>query len=190
MRNALALVIVAVALGSGCGGSGTTSLKAGPMPDKGSYSGVYFSPQYGEMHMVQNGTAVVGKYKKDERSGTIQGEAEGDLMRFEWTEYKAMVSNRPQQTRGHGYFRYMVDATNGDHLVKGRWGLNDSDTDGGEWNAYKSRTREPDLEHFATDIPTSGGEKGGGSGATESGSDQGSSGSSSSGSGGDEGDEF
>jgi len=187
MRNALALVITALALGSGCGGSGTTSLRAGPMPDKGSYSGVYFSPQYGEMHMVQNGSAVVGKYKKDERSGTIQGETDGDLMRFVWTEYKAMVSNRPQVTRGHGYFRYMVDASNGDHLVKGRWGLNESDTDGGEWNAYKSRTREPDLEHFANDIPTAGGEKGESSGS-ESGSDT--SGSSSSSSSGDEGDEF
>ena len=97
------------------------------------------------MHLVQNGNAVVGKFKKDERSGKIQGEVEGDLMRFEWTEYKAMVSNRPQETRGHGYFRYMVDASNGDHVLKGRWGLDEDNTGGGEWNAYKSRTGEPDL---------------------------------------------
>ena len=98
------------------------------MPENGTFTGVYYSPQYGEMHMVQNGNAVVGKYKKDERGGKIQGEVDGDLMRFEWTEYKAMVSNRPQTTRGHGYFRYMVDASNGDHLLKGRWGLDDDDS--------------------------------------------------------------
>jgi hypothetical protein len=173
MRSASALGIVVVVLGLGCGG-GNPALKAGPMPDKGSFSGVYFSPQYGEMHMVQNGSAVVGKYKKDERSGTIQGEADGNLMTFEWTEYKAMVSNRPQQTRGHGYFRYMIDASSGDHVIKGHWGLDESNENGGEWNAYKSRTREPDLEGFGADIPTSGGEKGGKAGATdEGGSDEG-----------------
>jgi hypothetical protein len=159
MRSALALGIALVGLAIGCGGS-NPALKPGPMPEKGTFTGVYFSPQYGEMHMVQNGNAVVGRYKKDERSGTIQGEADGDLMRFEWKEYKALVSNRPQETRGHGHFRYMLDASNGEHLLKGRWGLNDDNDTGGEWNAYKSKTREPDLEHFGADIPTSGGEKG------------------------------
>ncbi len=184
------IVAIGLAFGFGCGGSGS-DVKPGPMPDKGTFTGVYFSPQYGEMHMVQNGTAVVGKYKKDERSGTIQGEADGDLMRFEWTEYKAMVQNRPQETRGHGYFRYMIDPSNGDHLLKGRWGLDDSDTNGGPWNAYKSRTREPDLEHFGADIPTAGGDNGASSGdqgstdETGGGSSDDNSGSSSS-SGGDE----
>jgi hypothetical protein len=139
-----ALVVMAIAIG-GCAAS-NAAIKSGPMPPDGSFSGVYFSPQYGEMHIVQNGTAVIGKYTKDERAGRIQGEADGDLMRFEWTESKAMVSNRPQESRGHGYFRYMVDASNGDHVLKGRWGLGDDDTDGGEWNAYKSRTRKPELD--------------------------------------------
>ena len=128
------------------------------MPDGGNFSGVYFSPQYGEMHLSQNGNAVIGKFKKDERAGKMQGEVEGDLMRFEWIEMKAMVSNRPQETRGHGYFRYMVDASNGDHVLKGRWGLGEEDATGGEWNAYKSRTRQPDLENFATELDTEGGE--------------------------------
>jgi hypothetical protein len=157
MRGAFEFVIAIGLLGLGCGGGTTTNIEPGKMPESGSYTGVYFSPQYGEMHLVQNGNAVVGKYKKDERSGKIQGEAEGDVLRFEWTEYKAMVSNRPQSTRGQGYFRYMIDASNGDHVLKGRWGLNDEDSSGGEWNAYKSRSREPDLDSFG-DAETSGGE--------------------------------
>jgi hypothetical protein len=159
------------------------------MPENGTFTGVYFSPQYGEMHMVQNGNAVVGKYKQDEREGQIQGEVNGDLMRFEWTVYKAMVSNRPQITRGHGYFRYMVDASNGDHLLKGRWGLNDDDTNGGEWSGYKAKTRQPDLEHFANDIPTNGGDTGK-SGGGDSNSDDSSGGSGKSSGGGDEGDDI
>lgn len=158
MRSSFGFSVVVYLLAA-CGGSAQMAdVKAGPMPAEGSFTGVYFSPQYGEMHMVQNGSAVVGKYKKDERSGSLQGEADGDVMRFEWKEMKAMVSNRPQETVGHGYFRYMVDPANGDHVLKGRWGLNDSDMDGGEWNAYKSRKLEPDLEKFGDD-ETSGGEK-------------------------------
>lgn len=144
MRSALRtgiLSLVAILAGGACGAS-NASIKPGAMPDDGSFSGVYFSPQYGEMRLTQNGSAVIGEYTKDERSGKIQGEANGDLLRFEWRETKAMVANRPQETRGHGYFRYMVDASNGDHILKGRWGLLDDDAEGGEWNAYKSRTRK------------------------------------------------
>jgi hypothetical protein len=157
MRSVFRIGIATAWLVIGCGGGSTVNIEPGKMPENGTYTGVYFSPQYGEMHLVQNGAAVVGKYKKDERSGKLQGEAEGDVLRFEWTEYKAMVSNRPQETRGHGYFRYMIDASNGDHVLKGRWGLNDENSTGGEWNAYKSRSREPDLEGFGGE-PTSGGE--------------------------------
>ena len=180
MRRAFGLGLLGAVLVIGCGGGGT-NLTAGTMPPEGTFTGVYFSPQYGEMHMVQNGSAVVGKFKKDERSGDIQGETEGDLMRFEWTELKAMVSNRPQETRGHGYFRYMLDSTNGDHVLKGRWGLGDDDTSGGEWNAYKSRSREPDLEQFDDgSSKTSGGE------SSSDESSEGSDDSSSSGSGSEE----
>src|SRR5262245_6681034 len=112
MRSALGWAIALVGLAVGCGGGGNASITPGKMPDNGSFSGVYFSPQYGEMHLVQNGNAVTGKYKKDERSGKIQGEADGDVLSFEWVEAKAMVSNRPQESRGHGYFRYVVDASN------------------------------------------------------------------------------
>src|ERR1044071_4443809 len=85
---------------------------------------------------------------------------------------KAMVSNRPQETIGHGYFKYLVDPANGDHVIKGRWGLNDSDTDGGEWNAYKSRKQEPDLEKFGGGS-TSGGESSGDESSGDEGGDTG-----------------
>lgn len=159
MRSALQIGVLnfAFALGAtslfACGAS-NPALSAGPMPENGSFSGVYFSPQYGEMQLTQNGSAVTGEFTKDERSGKLQGEAQGDLLRFEWRESKAMVANRPQQTRGHGYFRYMVDSVNGDHVLKGRWGLNDDDNHGGEWNAYKSRTRRPG-ERRSTGTPRS-----------------------------------
>jgi hypothetical protein len=134
-------VLLLGAMLGACGGS-NPALTAGTMPPDASFTGVYFSPQYGEMHLTQNGSSVVGEFTKDERSGKLQGEAQGDLLRFQWRESKAMISNRPQETRGYGYFRYMIDASNGDHILKGRWGLKPDNFEGGEWNAYKSRARK------------------------------------------------
>ena len=138
----------------GCGSS-TPEIKAGNMPDGGNFTGVYHSPQYGEMNMIQNGNSVIGEYKHEMRSGKLQGEVQGDLLRFKWTEAKAMVSNRAQETTGHGYFRYVVDPANGDHLLKGEWGLGEQEMGGGPWNAYKARGKEPKLSE-----DTSGGEDG------------------------------
>ncbi|HEX7476368.1 MAG TPA: hypothetical protein VF331_01040 [Polyangiales bacterium] len=158
-----AACIAALALGA-CGGSGV-HLSAGPMPEGGTFTGVYHSPQYGDMNLIQNGSAVVGDYKQEMRAGKIQGEAEGDVLRFEWTESKAMIGNRPTEARGHGYFRYKIDKGNGDHVLTGEWGLGDAASGGGPWNAYKQKNKEP---HLASEKRSSGGEKS--SGDDESGS--------------------
>ena len=153
-----------LALSATACGSKPPEIVAGKMPDGGNFAGVYFSPQYGEMNMVQNGSAVIGEYKQEMRTGKIQGEASGDLMKFEWIERKALVSNRAQETRGHGYFRYVVDPANGDHILKGEWGLGDAQLGGGPWNAYKAKGKEPKLSQ-----ETSGGESSGSEGGDSSG---------------------
>jgi hypothetical protein len=120
------------------------------MPTGGTFSGVWFSPQYGEMHMVQTGNAVVGEYRKDERAGRIQGTANGNLMRFEWTERRELVGGLPQTTRGRGYFHYGIDDA-GKHNLIGEWGIDDADSGGGAWNAYKLNRRNPELSSDGSD---------------------------------------
>lgn len=114
------------------------------MPEGGSFTGVWHSPQYGEMHLVQTGNQVVGEYTKDERRGRIQGTIEGKVMRFEWTEQRELVAGRPITTRGRGYFVYAIDDA-GDHNILGRWGVDDDYHSGGEWNAVRDRRRQPSL---------------------------------------------
>ncbi len=126
------------------------SRSAGPMPQGGSFTGVWFSPQYGEMHIVQTGNAVVGEYHKDEREGRIQGTANGNLLRFEWTEERELVGGLPQTTRGRGYWHYTIDEA-GKHNILGEWGIDDADSGGGEWNAYKMMNRQPSLSNDAND---------------------------------------
>ncbi len=136
-------VALALAVG-GCGGAGAGAgvPAGGPMPDGGSFTGVWHSPQYGEMHLVQTGSSVVGEYTKDERRGRIQGTAQGNILRFEWSEQREMVAQRPNVTRGRGYFQYVI-GEDGDHYIRGRWGVDQDVTGGGEWNAARDRRRQP-----------------------------------------------
>lgn len=152
-------VVVSTLLGA-CGGAKQTRVSAGPMPSGGTFTGVWFSPQYGEMHLVQTGVHVLGEYEKDERVGRIQGKAEGNVLRFQWEENRQLVVGRPTVVRGKGYFKYEV-APDGDHYVTGEWGHDDRDVGGGPWNAVKSRTREPRLSTMNVSstraAPTAGG---------------------------------
>lgn len=133
---------VALALAVGCGGSSIHNIPQGPMPQGGSYTGVWHSPQYGAMNLVQTGTSVVGDYTKDERRGRIQGTVQGNVLRFEWSEQRELVAGRPIVTRGQGYFTYAI-GEDGDHYIRGQWGVDQNFTGGGEWNAVRDRRRQP-----------------------------------------------
>lgn len=131
---------------AGCGGDQGTraNVRAGSMPPGGTFTGVWFSPQYGEMNVIQSGTAIVGEYQKDERAGKFEGRVTGNLARFQWSEERSLVQGRPSVTRGHGYFRYEI-GDDGRHNLIGEWGLDDDEVGGGVWNAYKMRNRRPRL---------------------------------------------
>jgi hypothetical protein len=130
----------------GCGGAPKHVVHVGTMPDGGSFTGVWFSPQYGEMHIEQNGSSAIGRYTKDERSGRLQGTVEGDVMRFEWTETRELIVGRPNTTKGHGYFRLSKSPSDETWNLDGRWGNDASEHDGGPWTAVRSKTRKPDLD--------------------------------------------
>lgn len=127
---------------AGCGGG--VGVPEGPMPEGGSYTGVWHSPQYGEMHLVQTDAQVIGEYTKDERQGRITGTVNGNVLRFEWSEERELIANVPSRTRGRGYFRYMI-GDDGDHYIRGEWGHDDSVSGGGEWNAVRDRRRRPSV---------------------------------------------
>lgn len=161
MRSTSVMAFVAaLALVAGCGGGGV-NIPEGPMPQGGSFTGVWHSPQYGEMQMVQTGSAVVGEYTKDERRGRIQGTAQGNVLRFEWSEERELIAGHPVVTRGRGYFRYAI-GDDGDHYVRGEWGNDNNLTGGGPWNAVRDRRRQPTLNANG-----SGGDSGGDSNVEE-----------------------
>jgi hypothetical protein len=156
MKKTLPIYVIGLAFVVGCGGS-VASIKSGPMPEGGSFSGVYHSPQYGDMNLVQTGNAVVGEYKKDERIGRINGSVEGDTLHFDWVERRALIRNKPMETRGKGYFKYMIDPSTKEHVIKGEWGVGDQMTGGGPWNAWKSLRAKPHLSEESESSESSGG---------------------------------
>jgi hypothetical protein len=151
-----------VLLVSACGANhNRANVSPAPMPTGGSFTGVWFSPQYGEMNMVQTGEQVICEYTKDERRGRIEGTAQGNLMRFQWTERRELVSGVPQTNRGRGYFQLLHD--NEGFKIVGAWGIDDNEIGGGPWNAIRSPRRQP---HLSTDGGHSEGGSSNGNGST------------------------
>jgi hypothetical protein len=151
MRVALVSIqlalFTAMAFAIGCGGRDKLPpIQVKPMPEGGSFSGVWFSPQYGEMHVLQTGSSAIGRYTKDERQGRMQGNVEGDVMRFEWTEQRELIVGRPVQAKGHGYFRIVKDDVEDNWKLIGEWGNDAAERGGGPWTAVKSKTRKPELD--------------------------------------------
>jgi hypothetical protein len=112
------------------------------MPEGGSFHGVWQSPQWGEMHFCQQGSAIHGRYDRDERHGRVEGNVDGDLMRFGFEERRELVPGRPNVTKGHGYFRLVLDPHDQHQTLQGEWGHDDDYTGGGPWTGDKLR-REP-----------------------------------------------
>lgn len=142
----------------GCGGSSAPALVVKSMPEGGTFTGVWFSPEYGEMHMRQSGASAIGRYSKDERSGRIQGHVEGDIMRFEWTEKRELLAGRAVQTKGHGYFRIVNDPADKTFKLAGEWGNDAAERGGGPWTAVKSKSMQPRVDDQGNETETSGDE--------------------------------
>ena len=151
------LVLMMVAFIGACGGEKLPPIQVKPMPAGGNFSGVWFSPQYGEMHVLQTGSSAIGRYTKDERNGRLQGSVEGDVMRFEWTEQRELIVGRPVTTKGHGYFRIVKDEAEDSWKLIGEWGNDDAERGGGPWTAVKSKTRKPEIDGEGNAREASGG---------------------------------
>ncbi|MGF1465824.1 MAG: hypothetical protein ACFCGT_06795 [Sandaracinaceae bacterium] len=149
-------VLSTLALSLGACGGASANVRPGPMPEGGNFTGVWYSPQYGELHMVQTGNAVIGEYTDDnDREGQIEGTVSGDVLRFEWSEERELVPGRPVAQRGRGYFRYLIGEDE-DHYIQGEWGYGAELTGGGPWRARRLRNREPQVSRGGTTEPAGG----------------------------------
>ena len=145
---ALALTAPLSAAVVACSGSqkgAQADIKAGEMPGGGDWTGVYYSPLYGHLHLIREGDSVIGKWRTaaGDKWGEMHGTANGDLYKYEWKETKIGMVGPNATSNGRGYFKYVIPDDNSEHQIKGQWGLGKDET-GQVWEAIKQRNQSPD----------------------------------------------
>ena len=138
----------------GCGGSGdpkTAKVASGPMPEGESWSGVYYHSVFGYLHLQEEGSNVVGRWKRTDQShwGELSGTTTGNLLRYTWKEHKIGMVGPAATTKGKGYFVYKMNQENNGEL-DGEFGLNDSEV-GSNWKNVKQKNYKPDLKSIGGD---------------------------------------
>jgi hypothetical protein len=153
---------------AGCSGDQapkTATVKAGDMPDGESWRGVYFHPVFGYLHLVDEGTTVVGKWKRADQSkwGELSGAKVGNVVHFTWKEHTYGLVGPSAEIRGKGVFVYKVEDTNNHKTAKldGQFGL-DQDEVGSTWNCVKQDRMEPKPESINGDQSSTGAPAGAG----------------------------
>ena len=151
---ATAFVVTAVLPLSACGeGSGPKSAKVapGPMPEDEVWSGVYFHPVYGYLHLQEEGANIVGRWKRTDHSywGEMSGVSNGNVFHYTWKEHKIGMVGASSTTKGKGYFVYTKNKE-GIGELRGEFGLNDSEV-GSAWNNVKQARMQPDLKSIGGD---------------------------------------
>lgn len=157
---ALATAVATGALSlAACGGgkeAKTAKVTPGPMPEGETWTGVYFHPVFGYLHLQEEGSNIIGRWKRTDQShwGELSGTFNGNVLHYTWKEHKIGMIGPAATTRGRGYFVYkMNDQDIGE--LDGEFGLNDSEV-GSSWKNIKQVRMEPDLKSIGGDAETLG----------------------------------
>jgi len=160
VRGFSALALAVAMAGSGvvvaaCGGEGAkaSNVTPGDMPEGETWSGVYYHPVYGYLHMVEQDTNVVGRWKRTDQSawGEMSGTKQGNVVHFTWKEHKYGMVGPSASSHGKGYFVFKLNSNKTGEL-DGQFGL-DNDETGSEWHLVKQQRMQPDLNSITADAP-------------------------------------
>lgn len=152
IRTAFVVAVAASAASStvACGGATSSvksadHIKGGSMPDGGEWDGVYYNQRLGFLHITVSSGAAQGAWRTTagDKWGELFGEVNGDVLKFSWTERKIGVVGPAAESKGHGYFRYVMPKKGEAHELKGEWGLGE-DAVGQPWDCVKQLNQEPD----------------------------------------------
>jgi hypothetical protein len=161
--TAAALALLAAPL-AGCGNSAggkVATVASGDMPSGAKWDGVYFSELYGNLHLVDRGNHIKGKWERPHKDkwGELEGEATGDVVKFSWTEYTRGLVGPNAKRSGRGYFKYKrPEGTNVDDDIVGEIGPGEDEV-GDPWEGKKQRNIPPNLDSI---VGSGAGDVGGG----------------------------
>lgn len=148
----LALAGAVTACGPGSGDVKTANVKPGSLPGGGEWNGVYYSTQFGYLHLVSDNRSANGAWRTaaGDAWGELSGSIEGDLLKYQWKERKIGAIGADATKSGHGFFRYTIPNPDEPHKIVGEWGLDKSDA-GNPWEAVKQIRMEPKPETVKPD---------------------------------------
>ena len=160
LRTSTALVLLTtVALGAGVALAGCGDTKevksakvaSGPMPEGETWTGVYFHPLYGYLHLQEEGSNLVGRWKRYDQSkwGELSGTKVGNVLHYSWKEHTIGLIGASATTKGRGYFQYVMDKENRP-VLEGQFGLNADET-GSDWKCVKQARMPVDMKSIGGD---------------------------------------
>ena len=148
-----ALAVTSALSIAGCSGDEpkTAKVSQGPMPEGEQWQGVYFHPVYGHLHLVEEGSNIVGRWKRTDHShwGELSGTQAGNVLHYRWKEHKIGMVGASATTHGKGYFVYKMNKDNIGEL-HGEFGLNETES-GSDWKSVKQQRMEPNLKSIGGD---------------------------------------
>jgi hypothetical protein len=150
----LGIVALAPAALVACGDGKDTKhakIPSGPMPENESWTGVYFHPVYGYLHLVEEGDSIIGRWKRADQSkwGELSGTKGGNVLHYTWKEHTVGMVGASATTHGKGYFQYKMDKEDRP-ILDGQFGLNDDEV-GSDWHNVKQARMTPDLKSIGGD---------------------------------------
>ena len=155
IRSVFAMATLSLAFACGSPDAKGPKLVPGDMPSGETWTGVYYHPVFGYLHLVEEGTNVVGRWKTTDQSrwGELSGKKAGNLLHYAWKEHKIGMVGAAAESTGHGYFQYKPGTVNPTiSELDGQFGLNESET-GSDWHNIKQQGRQPDLKSVTSDVP-------------------------------------
>ncbi len=150
VRSLSLLVLIALGCSGGSQGNQMNSeIQRGPMPQGGTWGGVWFT-NWGTVTLSSQGTSVVGEFCHEERNrfGRFEGTAQGDVFSFHWITTDLTMGGRPRTSEGAGIlqFSFVAAGENQQAHFDGTWGFGGSNADGGPMHGDRSsRYSEPFL---------------------------------------------
>ena len=129
----------------------TAHIKPGEMPEGESWTGVYFHPVYGYLHLQEEGSNIVGRWKTahGDKWGELSGTVHGNVFHYQWREHTVGLVGAAATKKGKGYFVYKLDKE-GRPVIEGQYGLNDEEV-GSDWTSMKQPRMQPDLKSIGGD---------------------------------------
>jgi hypothetical protein len=150
--GAMALAGSAVSLGCSGGGKQATNIPQGEMPTGETWNGVYYHPVYGFLHMTEEGSNVIGRWKRanGDAWGELSGTSKGNVLHYTWKEHKIGLVGPAAESHGKGFFVYKRGKEEGLYELDGQFGV-DQDEVGSDWHCVKQQRMTPDLKSINGD---------------------------------------